>query len=159
MLNDIKDGYRKLKDEVYEFKGQDDNQDFVKLVQLKDIPDELKETLILLHSNYSSEIREVRFYYTKLINKVIDKDLEAVEYFKNELDKIKTVTTPAPSNGIFGFLQHLDKLQKIWITTTIIVVILFLIEFINPGSLEKVTTAFKEIFGFGLIPAEEAGPQ
>lgn len=168
MFRHIKKDYDQLKDEIFEHKIQDDNNDFIKLLQLKEISDELKETLILLHSNYSTEIKDAQSHYIKLLIKTIDRNVDLLEHLNSELNRIEnlveklgqTETAPiakdnADNDGWIDKLTHLNKIHKTWILILFTVICLVALNEYSPDGLDKAINIFKSIFSFGLIPTGE----
>lgn len=68
--------------------GSMTDNDFVHLVKMKDVPDELHETLILLHSNYKTQLQTMRSSYTKAFIAVTDDDREFLNLLKDFIDKV-----------------------------------------------------------------------
>ena len=74
-MQEMLKNYSELKDEIHHLGSQKSDNDFVKLVTLKNEDDELKETLILLHTNYKNEIQELKASQIKINSKLIDQNI------------------------------------------------------------------------------------
>lgn len=162
MPHKIKEEIKNLKDEIYNYKEQDDNQDLVKLIQLKNVSDDLKETLILLHSNYTTELRETRNHYCRLFNKMIDKNIETLELILKILnnenislsldnDNNCKIKTDNKTDNIGGVFRYITQLPKMWIWMVAVIASLTVLHSIAPNSFDNAVGLFKSVFSFGLI--------
>lgn len=88
-MDKIKENLIKLKDELYELHMDKNDDDFIKLVKLHDINDELYETLILIHSNCKDEMQAVKNGQIRMLTKMIDYDIELLTKYKEMLHEIK----------------------------------------------------------------------
>lgn len=155
----LKSEFKKLKDEMYDYKEQDDNSDFIKLLQIKDVSDDLKETLILLHSNYTTEIREIRNHYCRLFNKLVDRDIEMLELILKMLDNGGIPTNKQTNNdsagGKFSTIRkaggYLEQLPKMWLYIVIIIVSMSILHHFIPESFERAVKLFKNVFTLGMF--------
>ena len=81
-----------MRDEIYDLSHNTNDDDFKKLMQLKDINEDLHETLILMHTNYKSNMMALKHGQITLITKLINYQLEIInknkEVFK-ELENLK----------------------------------------------------------------------
>ena len=73
MLEQEIESLKSLKNEINGFNIQENDQDFVKLVTLKNVDPELRENLILLHSNYKTELKDLKSFMYQSMYKLIDK--------------------------------------------------------------------------------------
>ena len=151
MLNDVKKSYRDLKEEIYETEVKDSNKDFFKLVTLKNINDDLREMLVLLHGNYSSELQEVRSRYDRLLTKLIDNDIEAVTITDIQLVKHKERAEESIVAKIAHFSSGLSRLTKFMFTVIFILVIFIGLYEFFPTTVDKAINGFKSIFGGELL--------
>lgn len=154
----LKGEFKKLKDEIFDYKEQDDNQDFIKLLQIKDVSDDLKETLILLHSNYTTEIRETRNHYCRLFNKIVDRDIELLELVVKMLENNLNKNDNSSEHGIIGKIggaggigHYLTHLPRIWMFMILVIVGMSVLHHFIPESFERSVKLFKNVFSFGLI--------
>jgi hypothetical protein len=123
-MEEIKKNLKKLKDDIYNLHNETNNEDFTNLVKLSsDMELELYETLILLHSNYKSELQEIKKYQIRTLNKIIDNDIEIINKLKNELLLIKSEINVKKKNnlllntGIF-FIIFLISIIVVWVLYT-----------------------------------------
>jgi hypothetical protein len=82
----LEEKLEKLKDDLYFTDTTNgDESDFVKLVQLKDVSDEVYETLILLHSNYKSSMQNLKYNQMITLTKVIDINIDMLNKIKDKI--------------------------------------------------------------------------
>lgn len=137
---DLKD-LNSIKDELNSFNIPENDQDFIKLVTLKDIDPGLRENLILLHSNYKTEIKDLKSFVYRSMYRVIDKTEQTFKTVDNQLEKGKS--------GIMS-----TGVRNIAIIFGIVIVafmILFIFALINPDAFKTASEALKSfmpsIFG------------
>lgn len=153
-MEKIKDEYRKLKEEIHNLQSPDSDKDFVKLVSLKEIDPELKETLILLHSNYKTELNELKSLMVRTASKLIDQDIELVsnirDFYVKEGDA-KTAKEKLTSN-----LLELNSIQKTAIGIIMVMVVFWVLNLLSPSSFEGAANVFKSIFSSTPVSASSA---
>mgnify|MGYP007043493296 CR=1 FL=1 len=87
-MDKVRQNLQKIKDEIYDISNDRVDDDFIKLVKIKDINDELYETLILIHSNYKAEMQAVKTNQIRLISKIVDQNLESLVHMQKTLTEI-----------------------------------------------------------------------
>jgi hypothetical protein len=106
-MEEIKKNLKKLKDDIYNLHNETNNEDFTNLV----------------HSNYKSELQEIKKYQIRTLNKIIDNDIEIINKLKNELLLIKSEINVKKKNnlllntGIF-FIIFLISIIVVWVLYT-----------------------------------------
>jgi len=88
-MDNIKDKLISLKDEFYNIQLDNNDNDFIKLVKLKDVSDELYETLILIHSNYKAEIQSVKTNNYRMLTKLIDTNIDLLNRYKEIINELR----------------------------------------------------------------------
>ena len=71
-IDEMLETYKNIKEEINNIQYVKQDNDFLSLVNLKGVDDDLKQYLILLHSNYSTEIKEIRSNANKILYKMVD---------------------------------------------------------------------------------------
>lgn len=72
-MENISEDYSKIKDYLYEAHMQvTAGSEFNSLVKLKNVDPELRETLILLHSNYKAEFQAIKNHNFRVLLSVVD---------------------------------------------------------------------------------------
>jgi hypothetical protein len=133
-----------LKDEIYDTHIENDNNDdFTRLVQLKDVTDEVFETLILLHSNYKSSMQTMKFSQIVTLNKLIDANIEMLSSLKKNVNSEAAPVVVKPSKGFFS---DFPDSGKIIISIGILIVILVGIHYINPTLTKEILDMIRSIF-------------
>lgn len=131
-----------LKDEIYDSHIENDNtDDFTRLVQLKDVTDEVFETLILLHSNYKSSMQTMKFSQIVTLNKLIDANIEMLSSLKKNVNEGKM--TKANRNGFFNNFPDSGKLI---ISIGLLMVMLVGIHYVNPVLTKQILDIIRSIF-------------
>jgi hypothetical protein len=133
-----------LKDEIYDTHIENDNNDdFTRLVQLKDVTDEVFETLILLHSNYKSSMQTMKFSQIVTLNKLIDANIEVLSSLKKNVNSEAAPVVVKPSKGFFSDFPDSGKLI---ISIGILMVMLVGIHYVNPTLTKEILDIIRSIF-------------
>lgn len=88
-MDKVKDALLTLKDELYKEYSDRHDEDFVKLVKLRDIDDDLYETLILIHSNYKAEFTTLKSTQVRTVSKIIDTNIDILYLYKDIMDDLR----------------------------------------------------------------------
>lgn len=99
-MDKVRQNLQKIKDEIYDISNDRVDDDFIKLVKIKDINDELYETLILIHSNYKAEMQAVKTNQIRLISKMVDQILETLVHMQKTLTEIDNLKKT--KGGVFN---------------------------------------------------------
>lgn len=99
-MDKVRQNLQKIKDEIYDISNDRVDDDFIKLVKIKDINDELYETLILIHSNYKAEMQAVKTNQIRLISKIVDQNLETLVHMQKTLTEIDNLKKT--KGGVFN---------------------------------------------------------
>ena len=103
MLEILKE-YNNLKDEIDAFYHTNEHdKDYLKLIDLEDVPQKLKNTLILIHSNYKSELREQKSFNYRLMRKMLDIEQLTALHIQNRFNKDERTAK-----------KHKDRLDKVY---------------------------------------------
>lgn len=135
---------KELKAELMSFDNSNNNdQDFKNLLTMKDIDNDLKTSLILLHSNYKAELKELKSYVYKIMYSTVDKTESVLEDISGDISKCK-------KGGFFS-----NATRNIAIIFGIIIIVFFLLfifAVINPDAFNNTANALTKIIGgvFGL---------
>ena len=137
---DLKD-LNSIKDELNSFNIPENDQDFIKLVTLKDIDPGLRENLILLHSNYKTELKDLKLFVYRTNYRIVDQTERIMIRVDKELQKNKN-----------GVLSHGTRnIAIIFGIVLVAFMILFIFALINPDAFKTASEALKSfmpsIFG------------
>lgn len=138
---DLED-FKSIKDDLNRFDTNDNDQDFIKLVTMNDIDPKLRENLILLHSNYKTEIKDLKSFVYKTLYKTIDRTEHSLTLLNKEVAK-----------GSAGIVSHAARnIAMILGVVVIAFIILFIFAVINPDAFTHATEALKSFMPsvFGL---------
>lgn len=123
-----------------------DDKDFVKLVQLKGVDEDMKETLILLHSNYKTELKSHQDVVQRTLTKVVDNQINLVSSLQKNDNELKATN----SNVI-----HYVNLVKTFIFGVIILVVVFFgLAAFNSDAFKTAFSATKDILNVGQITTQ-----
>lgn len=138
---DLED-FKSIKDDLNRFDTNDNDQDFIKLVTMNDIDPKLRENLILLHSNYKTEIKDLKSFVYKTLYKTVDRTEHSLTLLNKEVAK-----------GSAGIVSHAARnIAMILGVVVIAFIILFIFAVINPDAFTHATEALKSFMPsvFGL---------
>lgn len=146
-----------LKNQTNNFILPENDQDFVKLVTLKNVDSELRESLILLHSNYKTELKELKLSMHQIAYKILDKTENALKAVDIELKE---------KSNSGGMVSHAARNIAIIFGVVIIAfMILFIFAVIDPEAFKTASEALKSfmpsVFGIDkeiLMQAPPAPP-
>lgn len=88
----ILENLEKIKDEITEANlttGPDDH--FADLVKLKNVEDELYETLILIHSSHKSEIQAIKSNHLRTLHKLVDNNVKIYTLISDITKQLETL--------------------------------------------------------------------
>lgn len=129
---DLED-FKSIKDDLNRFDIQDNDQDFIKLVTMNDIDPKLRENLILLHSNYKTEIKDLKSFIYKTLYKTVDRTEHSLVLINKNLEKKNS-----------GIVSHAARnIAMIFGVIIIAFMILFVFAIINPEAFTHATEALK----------------
>lgn len=138
---DLED-FKSIKDDLNRFDTNDNDQDFIKLVTMNDIDPKLRENLILLHSNYKTEIKDLKSFVYKTLYKTVDRTEHSLTLLNKEVAKSSA-----------GIVSHAARnIAMILGVVVIAFIILFIFAVINPDAFTHATEALKSFMPsvFGL---------
>lgn len=138
---DLED-FKSIKDDLNRFDIQDNDQDFIKLVTMNDIDPKLRENLILLHSNYKTEIKDLKSFIYKTLYKTVDRTEHSLVLINKNLEKKNS-----------GIVSHAARnIAMIFGVIIIAFMILFVFAIINPEAFTHATEALKSFMSsvFGI---------
>lgn len=158
-MDTLLEKYKSLKKDLEEFQMQSNgnDEDFVKLVSMKGVDDDLKETLILLHSNYKAENKEQKSHLFRMLYKLVDNNIEVFERINQNMKSGTVVVSPAeggsfnnnPNNPSTPSLFQLGKVHTIILVIVITVIAFFVLAVIDPDAFKLAMNAIKEIIHLG----------
>lgn len=150
--------YKKIKDTLDEFNNAGNNdEDFMKIVQMKGVDEDLKETLILLHSNYKSEVKEQKNILYRTLYRLIDQNVEVFNKINNIFQQQQIEQAKRDKQG--GGLIKTDTIHKILGAIVLTVIAFFLLALIDKHAFEVAFGALKEVFQMGgVTSAPPAAP-
>lgn len=152
------ENYKTLKRDLEDFQKQPStDEDFVKLVSMKGVDDDLKETLILLHSNYKAENKEQKSQLTRLLYRLVDSNLDVFEKLsrgiRNQTSTVVATHTGGNvevSNKPKGTpLFQLGKVHTIILVVVMSVVAFFVLAMVDPEAFQLAMQAMKDIINLG----------
>lgn len=136
--------YKQIKDSLDDIQSQGNNdEDFVKLVSMKGVDDELKETLILLHSNYKAETKEQKNILYRTLYRLIDQNTEVFIKINSLLEQQQKIKET--SGGLF----KMEALHKVLIAVVLTVISFFILAFIDPHAFNTAFGAMKDVVSLG----------
>lgn len=146
-MEDAIEKYKHIKDTLDEFYSQGNvDEDFTNLVNMKGIDDDLKTTLILLHSNYKAESKEQKTLLYRTLYRLIDQNVEVfnkIAFLLEQQQKIKE----AEKSG--GGLFKLEAPHKIFIGVGMSILLFFILAWIDPHAFNIAFNALKEVVNLG----------
>lgn len=124
---EIRNDLNKIKEYLYEAHLEVTmHTDFDHLVKLKSVNDELRETLILLHSNYKAEFQAIKNHNFRVLLNIVDtqaNSFDKVIHKQDELSKILEDMIKAKSGKKISIGKVIGLLASI---TTFIVIVFYL---------------------------------
>lgn len=139
-MDSITESLNKLKDDIYLLSTDGVDDDFIKLVKIRNIDSDLHETLILIHSNYKAEMQALKTSQIRSLTKVIDKDIELLYHTKSMLVDIEQL-----KKGKGSFFSFKNMAITFGSISLFIFFIWTLIK-IDPAAGDNVTSIVKAIF-------------
>lgn len=132
IVEDIKDIKEGLFQNFFDQNNNANSNAFNKLLVLKNLDEDLKETLVLLHSNYIAELETIKKFNYKALDQIISNNIEAYhiiaekdrqlgklfEDMEKKQPKLSTtrvvtfVVFTACIAGFFGFMWYLFSVDK-----------------------------------------------
>jgi len=127
-MEDIHKDYAKIKDYLYEAHMQITmSADFHNLVKLKNVDDELRETLILLHSNYKAEFQAIKNHNFRVLLSVVDIQSTAFSKLVNEQVNMNGKLDTLVDDKKSKIKSRLITLALVAVVGTFTVLVLYLI--------------------------------
>lgn len=108
IVNDMKDIKESLFESFFDQNNNANNSAFNKLLVLKNLDEDLKETLVLLHSNYIAELETIKKFNYKALDQILSNNLEAYHLIA------------AKDNQLSQLFEDLEKKQPKLNTTRVI---------------------------------------
>ena len=152
------ENYKTLKRDLEDFQKQPStDEDFVKLVSMKGVDDDLKETLILLHSNYKAENKEQKSQLTRILYRLVDSNIDVFEKLSGVI-RNQAPAVVAPSSGGNVEVSHhpngtplfqLGKVHTIILVVVMSVVAFFVLAMVDPQAFQLAMQAIKDIINLG----------
>lgn len=135
--------YKNLKDELNQLNNVKNNNDFVNLLNLDNIDPELKKFLILLHSNYDTELKDTKAIIYNNLYKVIDESEIMVRTMHTRMKE---------AEAKIGEVEKGDKTanRRIWTIGIVLLIFvsMFIMASINPAAYDRTVGSLKHILGF-----------
>lgn len=157
-MDKVIDNYKTLKKDLEDFQRQSgSDEDFVKLVSLKGVDDDLKETLVLLHSNYKAENKEQKSQLTRMLYRLVDSNIEVFERISTNF-RTQPQTAIIASGGNEVSVQQqpngvplfqLGKVHTIILVVVLSVVAFFVLAMVDPEAFQLAMQAIKDIINLG----------
>lgn len=152
------ENYKTLKRDLEDFQKQPStDEDFVKLVSMKGVDDDLKETLILLHSNYKAENKEQKSQLIRLLYRLVDSNLDVFEKLSRGIRNQTSTVVATPTGGNVEVsskpkgtpLFQLGKVHTIILVVVMSVVAFFVLAMVDPEAFQLAMQAMKDIINLG----------
>lgn len=144
-MKDILEKYAELKDEIHAQDSNKSDEDFVKLVKIKNEDDDLKETLILLHTNYKNDIQELRNSRIKVFNKLIDNNVALIHKLQDLVEEGQK------SNAKTQRTFKIHNIERLLLVIVFVIFAFWTMATINgdafQGSIGAIDTVFGNITG------------
>lgn len=132
LVNDLKTIRESLSSTFFDQNNNTNNNAFNKLLVLRNMDEDLKETLILLHSNYITELEIIKKFQYKALDQILINNLEAYhiisekdnqlsqlfEDLENKQPKLSTsrvvmfITAMVCITGFFGAIWYMFSVDK-----------------------------------------------
>jgi len=141
-MQSMKDKLDALKEALYNSTENTVDSDFTRLIKIKDIDDELFETLILIHSNYKNEMQSVKRLNSNTITKLIDLQIDMLTHYKLVLADVDNLKNGSVKN------QLLTPKNIVIVLTTLGIFIsgIWVLFAINPAAGDAVVKVITSIF-------------
>ena len=152
------ENYKTLKRDLEDFQKQPStDEDFVKLVSMKGVDDDLKETLILLHSNYKAENKEQKSQLTRILYRLVDSNIDVFEKLSGRIRNQTSATMVTSTGGNVEVsnqpngtpLFQLGKVHTIILVVVMSVVAFFVLAMVDPEAFQLAMQAIKDIINLG----------
>lgn len=140
-MKDILEKYAELKDEIHTHGSQKSDEDFIKLVTLKNEDDELKETLILLHTNYKNEIQDLRSNRIKVLNKLIDLNVALIHKLEDLVEEGEK------SNAKTQRTFKIHNIERLLLVIVFVIFAFWTMSTINGDAFQGSIGAIDRVFG------------
>lgn len=114
------------------------DKDFIKLVQMKNIDPDLKETLILLHSNYKTEIIEYRLHLKETLSKMVDNQISLVRDLDDNSKRISDTNNAVD--------KYTKVIKTVFAVAIVGVVVFFFLAYLDNKAFQSAFGAIKELF-------------
>lgn len=133
--------YKTIKDELNDTYRNKPDSEFLKLVSVKGIDEELKETLILLHGNYNTELTSYRENAYRLLYRIIDENELILKSMHKELNEAEKRLEESAA-------KHKKGKWNIWSLWGVVLIVPFLTLFAHffPSGFDK-TIGSLEVVG------------
>lgn len=126
------------------------DQDYMRLLKLTSIEPEVKETLLLLHSNYKAELKELQTELNTITLKHLDNSIDVVEELHKRIDTIDTkldnLIGDNKNKMILGIIS-IDVLQKIFFIIGGMMLLFFILYVIDKEAFLAVYNHIRDLFG------------
>lgn len=143
--------YKKLKDELLNIdKSTTEDQDFLNLVTNNNIEPDLRNLLILLHSNYKTELKDLKSLSYKILYRLVDENHIVLNKMNDEIKILKKENELLKSTEEQGVLKmkNMKHIVRGILTLLAVIVSLFFMAVINPDAYNLVLESIKDILSF-----------
>ena len=126
------------------------DEDYMRLLKLKDISSDVKETLLLLHSNYRAELKELQTEINTITLNHIDNTIDVVTELHARVDaletKLKEYEEKDNKDMILGIIS-VTTLQKLGYLVGGLIVLFFILYVIEKEALDAIYNYIKDLLG------------
>lgn len=143
-MDAVRSNLQKIKEEVYDLSNDRTDDDFIKLVKIKNINDELYETLVLMHSNYKAELHGVKNGQIRYVSKLVDENLEILMHLQKTLVEIDNLKKT--KGGIF----NAKNISLVLLSVASFILFLWFLFSVDAGVTGSVVDTIKVVFSRAL---------
>lgn len=153
----LKEAVRKLKDELYNLQVSTKGSDLDRIMNMKDLTEDVKRELLLLFSNIKEEIHDLKSYQLVTLSKAVDAINEVIEELERQINNRKerlgliearlTKVEEEQSKSLKSIILN-STLYKAIIGFMVLVIFLVILHGISPESTRWASELVKGLFGF-----------
>jgi len=142
-MDTVERDFKKIKDEIYDEmeKMKDDSAVLKNLYKINNVDEELQEIIILLYSNYKSELDLLNRTQYVNVNKIVDANIKLLERLKILLNKQNN-----PKKGFLSNFTNVPNLVKIVGSIVVGIGTIVILREVFPESTDAVIHFFIDLF-------------
>lgn len=155
-ITEYKKSINELKNELYNIYFLDkQTSDYEKLIKLNDIDSKLHETLLIIHNNYITTHKEQNLTSFKLVNKLLEINLEMANHIESIENKIQAKEEKEEASK--GWLTPMN-ITKLAVPVVGIIFAFWLMHYLSDSSFSAATSFFNSLIGSSSGSSQGATP-